>query len=398
MTVIDRITHFVKDRKIAVLPLLQRASASNSCMIPSTSDINSERVRGWIKDKLKRRRPFFRLIYGYRALRHGMMSWIRGKRGAKAYMVSSVSFLTGSDTVAGRPMNVTLEPTNACNLGCPVCETGARTLERPTEHMSVANFQTIVDKIAHFTNTLLFYYMGEPFLNRNAYEMIRYAKSKGIPLITTCTNGDFVDAEKVVLSGLDEISFQIGGMTQETHEIYRINSNLSRVLANLKATVDARNRHKSKMRIGSGFILMKHNEHEVPLFQKTMAEWGVDQPIVIDPCVRTYEQGLLYLPTDKKHWFYDSEAFAKQVLKPQFLPPNECPWLYYALTIHVNGNVVPCCRDPRGEHIMGNILTESMDEVWNGTKFREFRRNLHQDQSKISICRLCSSYSPPPLQ
>jgi MoaA/NifB/PqqE/SkfB family radical SAM enzyme len=58
----------------------------------------------------------------------------------------------------------------------------------------------------------MFYFMGEPFLNKQAYEMIRYAKETGIPFITTCTNGDPVQPEKLIEYGLDEVNFQIGGM------------------------------------------------------------------------------------------------------------------------------------------------------------------------------------------
>jgi len=174
--------------------------------------------------------------------------------------------------------------------------------------MTLENYKTIIDKVSPYTNTLMFYFMGEPFLNKSSYDMIAYAKAKGIPFITTCTNGDFVDPQKLVASGIDEVNFQIGGMTQETHQTYRINSNLERVLKNLKETIRLRNQAGSKPKILSGFILMKHNEHEVETFRKSMAEWGADQVNVIDPCVRTHEQGLEYLQSHQSRWQYDPDA------------------------------------------------------------------------------------------
>jgi radical SAM protein with 4Fe4S-binding SPASM domain len=303
-----------------------------------------------------------------------------------------VSFAARSTRILGRPMNVTIEPTNVCNLECPVCETGAGVLGRTAGHMSMEQFRTILDKVGAHTNTLMFYYMGEPFLNKRSYEMIRYAKDRGIPFIQTCTNGDLVDPAKVVDCGIDEVSFQIGGMTQETHAIYRINSKLDRVMHNLKETLRLRRERGSRLRVVSGFILMKHNEHEVATFRKTMAELGVDEAQVIDPCVRTVEQGRQMLPTDRAHWYYDPAAFEAGVLRPKTLPDNDCPWIYYSITIHVNGNVVPCCRDPKGLEVVGNLLTESLDAVWNGERFQDFRRRLHRDQGSIEICRLCSAY------
>jgi radical SAM protein with 4Fe4S-binding SPASM domain len=295
-------------------------------------------------------------------------------------------------------MNVTIEPTNICNLECPVCETGAGILGRPDGHMSLDQFQIILDKIASHTNTLMFYFMGEPFLNKQSYDMIRYAKDRGIPFVQTCTNGDPVNPEKLVESGIDEVSFQIGGITQETHQIYRINSNIERVLKNLKETVRLKRERGAGLRVQSGFILMKHNEHEVEGFARLMKELGADKWEVIDPCVRTVEQGRQMLPTDRAHWYYDPEAFEKGVLRPRVLPDNECPWIYYSMTVQVNGDVVPCCRDPKGTEVVGNLLSQSLDEVWNGEPYRAFRARVHRDQGSVEICRLCSAYGASAIQ
>jgi radical SAM protein with 4Fe4S-binding SPASM domain len=322
----------------------------------------------------------------------GLGGLLRGRRGTRDHIKSTVSLARRSTVVEGRPMNVTIEPTNACNLGCPVCETGAGVLGRETGHMSFDGFRKIIDELGPHINTLMFYFMGEPFLNKQAYAMIRYAKDAGIPFIDTCTNGDFVNPVKIVESGLDRVSFQIGGMTQETHEVYRVNGQLDRVFARLAETIRERNERRSTMQIEAGFILMKHNEHEVADFRRQMLAMGVDRCVVIDPCVRTIEQGLQFLPKDRSHWMYDEKAFARGVLRPNVVPDNVCPWIYYSMAIHVNGNVVPCCRDPRGLEVMGNIFTQSFDDIWNGPKYRDLRDRIHRDQGSVEICRLCSGY------
>lgn len=325
------------------------------------------------------------VVYGVRGL------FLR-RRGSSDHVKSTLSLLKKSTYIHGRPMNITLEPTNICNLKCPVCETGAGILGRSQQHMSLDTFKTIIDKISAHTNTLMFYFMGEPFLNKQAYQMIRYAKDIGIPFVETCTNGDPVNPKKLINCGIDQVSFQIGGMTQETHQIYRINSKINRVLKNLTETIALRKKYGTSIKINCGFILMKHNEHEVPYFQSKMAELGVDNAQIIDPCVRTVEQAHSMLPTDKKHWIYDPMQLEQGILKPKSLPNNICPWIYYSLAIHVNGNVVPCCRDPKGEEIMGNLAFQSLDEIWNGDKFRDFRHRIMTMQGKINICSLCSSY------
>ena len=322
----------------------------------------------------------------------GVWGLVRGRRGSTNHLRSTLSLATGATRIAGRPMNVTIEPTNACNLECPVCETGAGVLGRETGHLSLAQFSSIIDRIGSHTNTLMFYFMGEPFLNPQAYEMIRYAKDAGIPFIETCTNGDFVNPGRIVTCGLDKVSFQIGGITQETHEGYRVGGQLDRVMKNLRETIRLRNESGSSLRIEVGFILMKHNEHEVDDFRRSMLALGADGTVVIDPCVRTIAQGKQFLPSDRAHWIYDEGAFERGVLRPKVLPDNVCPWIYYSIAIHVNGNVVPCCRDPRGEEVMGNILEQDFDEIWNGPKFVSLRERIQKDQGSVGICRLCSSY------
>lgn len=375
-----------------------RISHTNACSVgPGDSVESFFSSRRW-KRRIKQWRPAFRLVYGFRAFKEGLRGMLRGKRGAVDHLRSTGSFVWGSNKIAGRPMNITVEPSNFCNLRCPVCETGAGKLGRPSQHMSLEKFKILVDKIGSHTNTMIFYYMGEPFINRDSYAMIQYAKSCDIPFITTCTNGDLVDPKRLVESGIDEVSFQIGGMTQETHEIYRVNSRLSRVMDNLREVVRYRNSVGSKMKVVCGFILMKHNEAEVDSFRQVMTEIGVDQAVVIDPAVRTIEEGLRFLPTEKEHWIYDPQSFEAGVLKPRFLPPNECPWIAYSITINVNGDVVPCCRDPLGRYVMGNIFSQSFQDIWNGEKFQAFRRDLHANQGKIDICRLCSTYPPSPIQ
>jgi radical SAM protein with 4Fe4S-binding SPASM domain len=320
------------------------------------------------------------------------------KRGSLDHLHSTWSLLWRSSFVAGRPVNITIEPTNTCNLRCPVCETGAGKLGRPGKQMTLAEFRTIIEKIAVHTNTLMFYFMGEPFLNNEAYGMIQIAKKAGIPWVTTCTNGEALDPEKLVMSGIDEVNFQLGGISQKTHETYRINGNLEKVLFNIKEVVRLKRERKTGPRIVCGMILMRHNEHETEAFCKNVKKLGADEALIIDPCVRTIEQGRSYLPKDEKRWYYDVKAFRLGVLRPQFIPKNFCQWIYYSAVILANGDVVPCCRDAKGEHVMGNLLSQSFKDIWNAGPYRAFRRKLFADQSEMNICRLCSGYPASSLK
>ncbi len=295
------------------------------------------------------------------------------------------------------PVHVTIEPTNSCNLRCPVCETGNGSLGRRKGMLDPDVYREFIDKIAPTTSVLMYYFMGEPLLNKHSYDMIRYAREKGL-YVETCTNGDFINAEGVIYSDVNEISIQIGGMTQETHEKYRVRGNLERIMKNVDELLERRRKaENSNVQINVGFVVMKHNEHEVTEFMQWAQRKGIDRANVIDPCVRSVSEGRQLLPEDRRYWFYDEEAFNRGILKPKVLPDNECTWIWNSVVVNVDGTVVPCCRDPRGKHVFGNAFEHSLHDIWNNEAIQDFRRKVIVAQGEIDICKLCSGYGVPNL-
>jgi radical SAM protein with 4Fe4S-binding SPASM domain len=337
-----------------------------------------------------------RNLYG---IKKGLSGLLKNRRGSLEHIKSTLSLIKKSDKIIGKPINISIEPASICNLKCPVCETGIGDLRRKKAYLTFENFKIIIDKVVSHTNTLMYYFMGEPFVNKEWVRQIKYAKSKGIPFIITCTNGDFANAEDIIESKIDWVSFQLGGITPETHRVYRIDSDFNRVIKNLKDTVALKNKKNAFwLTIEAGFILMKHNEHEVGAFIRLCKKIGLDRYSIIDPCVRTYEQGQEMLPTNKSHWIYDPDAFSQGKLTGKITPQNDCPWIYYSMVITATGDVVPCCRDPRAKYIMGNLITEDFEDIWNNKKYRYFRKMIHNDQKNIGICNLCSGYGTSEIQ
>ena len=323
--------------------------------------------------------------------------WHRPKGWWRVLVNQAAAFLR-STYVPALPVHISIEPAAVCDMGCPVCETGAGILGRPQGVMSLEVFKRVIDRIHAHTHTLFLYFMGEPFLNKHLYEMIRYAKDHDI-FVSTCTNGHFVDAEQTVASGLDELSFQIGGVTQKIHEIYRVRGRLQRQLDNLHALVSEKKRLGTRHPwIQVGFIVMRHNEHQVDDFLRLAREWGVDEAQVINPCVRNIAQTRQFLTRDERYWFYDKRAFEEHgILKPKVVPNNRCWWIWHSALIIWDGTVVPCCRDAKATFALGNVLEEDFRQIWNGPRYREFRRQVLTNQRAVPICTLCSSYPVPDL-
>ena len=321
-------------------------------------------------------------------------------RGWKDYLLNGFSCVMGSGRALGLPVHVTIEPATVCNLKCPVCETGANCLGRLGKLMTLEEYRTILGALPGSVGAMMLYFMGETFLNPDAYEMISIAQERGIS-VETCTNGDFVDPERLVHSGIDRISFQMDGASAATHGTYRIGSDFERVEANLRRTLEIRNaKGLKKPTVTAGLIVMRHNVHEIDTFRKkALNEWGVDGVDIISPCVRNYEQGIEMIPDDDSFWLYDKKAFEEEhALRPRYsLPWYGCSWLYFSLTVQVNGDVVPCCRDPKGEYVLGNVFRQPVEEIWNSKQIRRLRRDIRKKKTP-PLCNLCSGFGVPPAR
>lgn len=351
-------------------------------------------------------RKFPRLYHAVRlanGFRKALALFARLHPEAGNYFRCFLSALLRKEVSWGQPMLLNIEPTNICDQKCTICETGLGILERKPKMMSFQEFKTILDQFDHHLRIIYFYFMGESFLNKDAYKMIRHAAERGI-YVSACTNGNCIDPEQLVQSGIADIQFQIAGITPDIHTKYRVGGDLEKVVKNVKETIALREKPAQElswvpypMNIGLGFILLKPNEHQVNDFRKMAEELGVDEANIIDPCVRTVEQGRELLPSDQSHWIYDPKAFASGRIEPRVRPRNYCEWLYTTVTVQVNGDVVPCCRDVHGRWALGNLLKEDLRDVWNGERLRHLRRTISRDQERFGLCELCSGYSLPRL-
>ncbi len=216
-------------------------------------------------------------------------------------------------TVLGMPITLMLEPTNVCNLKCPLCPTGAGLLGRKKEMMKFNDFKKIIDEMGPYLIHLRLWNWGEPLINKDIYRMIKYAKKFNI-FVNTSTNSSFLTEKsvgKLVRSGLDELIISLDGASEETYRKYRKKGSFSKVLDAMKKLVLERRRLRIETPvIKMQFIVMKHNEHEVEKAIKLAEHIGVDEIFfktvgVMDTAV--YEPVEKYLPENKSFRRYETE-------------------------------------------------------------------------------------------
>ena len=292
----------------------------------------------------------------------------------------------------GLPMSISFEPTTSCNLRCPECPSGLREFTRPTGMLKQDFFKQTIDDIYKDILYLIFYFQGEPYLNKNFLEMVKYASSKGI-YTATSTNAHYLTdevAKKTIESGLDRLIISIDGTTQEVYQQYRRGGHLDKVIAGAKNVVKWKKELKSKTPfIFFQFLVVKPNEHQIEDIKKLGAEIGVDEVRFKTAQVYDYTNDPNNLiPVNQKFSRYKKNKEGKHDAKNKLA--NHCWKLWQANVITWDGMVVPCCFDKDASHQLGDLKNQSFKEIWQNDNYKQFRKELMKSRKNIDICANCS--------
>jgi radical SAM protein with 4Fe4S-binding SPASM domain len=95
-------------------------------------------------------------------------------------------------------------------------------------------------------------------------------------------------------------------------------------------------------------------------------------------------------------WLPSERQFRRYKLKegsyePKSSLPDRCARLWFNPVITWDGKVVPCCFDKDAEYIMGDLTQDSFREIWDGPKYRIFRKSILTGRHMIDMCRNCTS-------
>jgi radical SAM protein with 4Fe4S-binding SPASM domain len=292
----------------------------------------------------------------------------------------------------GYPVSISFEPTTSCNLRCPECPSGLRAFTRPTGMLQKNFFRDTIDQLSDDLLYLIFYFQGEPYLNPDFLDMVKYASQKGI-YTATSTNAHYLNdanARRTVESGLDRLIISIDGTTQDVYQQYRVGGNLEKVLTGARNIMKWKKELKSKTPfVFFQFLVVKPNEHQIEDVKRLAAEIGVDDVRFKTAQVYDYEQDPNQLiPTLDKFSRYrqneDGEFEFKNSLQ------NHCWRLWHATVISWDGLVVPCCFDKDAQHTLGDLKGKPFKEVWHSDEYVNFRRQILQSRKNIDICANCS--------
>jgi radical SAM protein with 4Fe4S-binding SPASM domain len=290
-----------------------------------------------------------------------------------------------------QPTGLMLEPADVCNLGCTGCWTNDPVHKHKNRYLSAAHFDKIMKDLGDYLNIIWLWGWGEPFLNKNIYQMIRKAREKNIVVISS-TNGnvnwDRPELEELVQSGLSKLIVAVDGLDQMTYSKYRINGRLEIVLENIRKINETKKRLGSALPlINMRMLVMAHNEHQTEDFVDLGKAMDVDIVSFKSMCDYRRDDVNADFPKNTKYLRYDLEAERRS---DAGTAPFYCYRPWRRLEIFADGVVTPCEFDLEREYLLGSLDDDvPITKMWNNGVMQAFRRQFITDIDQISYCNHC---------
>ena len=286
-----------------------------------------------------------------------------------------------------KPYHFVIEPTNVCNLHCPLCSTGINAETRAKGTLNLEKFKKLIDEIKDVALELYLQNWGESTLVKNLPEMIKYATQNKI-FVNLSTNfainysNDYL--ENLMSSGLGKLVIDVDGTTQETYEQYRVSGKLKTVLENTKKAVNYKKQNNLKFPIiTTKMLVMKHNEHQINDFKELSKKLDVDQMDL---------NNIQINPNTAKSWLPDNPEFRYASYgKSEKVEP--CHWPWSGFVVNWNGDVAPCCIVDDSDSDFGNILDDGLEKIWNNEYYVSARSEFSKEKeiTKSTICNMCKN-------
>ncbi len=289
------------------------------------------------------------------------------------------------------PFTVFVDPADICNFQCKFCPTGNRALmkkiNRKAGLMDFGLYKKIIDDLCEFEDpikVLRLYKDGEPLLNPEFANMIRYAKKHRCALqVDTTTNGSLLNPKKnieIIEAGLDRINISLEGLSEEFYRDfagYKIN--FDRFIANISHFYQNRGSCEVFIKIVGDYLSEDQKKQFFDIFGDIADRIFVEH---VAPCWPNFQMQDVVANQDVG-------IYGQQITQVQV-----CPYIFYSLSINSDGKVSLCFLDWSRELIVGDVKTESFKNIWNGETLFNYRKmHLLKKRKGHPICGICGQLS-----
>ena len=365
---------------------------------------------------------------------------IRGARQAFRKRITSRVDYRRSDGWSAPPVQIDLKIVDACNLRCRMCaqwgEAGYN-FERPSAELKrilpLSSYKRLADDVASLSPKPWFYiWGGEPFLYPDVMPLTSYLKERGFT-VSIVTNGTKVQehATELVHAGLDVLLVSIDG-PKDTHDNIRgLKGAFESSAAGIRAVQAEKKRLGTrKPYVSLMSVITRENQNSLEELYGIGEDLDIDMMLTWYGWYQTWESGNRHTeimrdnmgitPWTWKGYLWnardiDVEAVQASVQKIHqrqwrfpyvFFPELDledipsyytdhantfgfthcrAPWIM--TEIMPNGDVATC-RD-YSDIVVGNIERESILDIWNNQRSRQFRMLVKSEGGLLPICSRC---------
>lgn len=378
-------------------------------------------------------RAAYRLLFDRQPTRAETYDHVQSFRGSCDTDDEAISLLSNAGAARPRlqirPLKIEMDITNQCNIRCLMCpfsdpEVGGR----KRRDLNSETFMRWADEMFSWVASLGLMFGTEPTLNPNLLSFVRTAKEYRIPKVYFSTNAMKLTpalSAGLIDAGLDEMNVSLDGASKETFERIRRGAKWNTVINNLKSLRDQKAALKrSTPRLHMSFVMMRSNIHELPHFVELAAEFGavvlyLTHLVAYDvlgtsgellgtnseECDRYLDQAMMVArqhgihvvaprirqsrvdmelarasaeQRDPSHLADMERARDAHGLPKRFANDEAyscCPFPWHFIAIEPDGSVSPCGWWHAGPP-MGNLHTQSFQEIWTGEPMRTLRSQL----------------------
>ena len=297
------------------------------------------------------------------------------------------------------PLCISLEASNLCNFRCIMCYHGSdRYAEesKPLQHMDMSLFEKCVADIKTWCRkenakikVMKLYSLGEPLLHKNIGDMVRIIKEADIcEMLEITSNASLLTketAEKLVENGLDIFRASIYSVDEERNrEITQTNVSPKQIEENIRYMREYRDSHGYEKPFISAKMIDSYsdeNERFRSIYEEAADEAYLDKLMDSPANENTVERYY----TDK------AEEARKDIGDKRFCKERKaCRYPFTHMTVRSDGKVLVCCTDWPQKTVVGNVLNESLEEIWHSKALYDFRcMTLKTKGLGNSLCALC---------
>lgn len=259
---------------------------------------------------------------------------------------------------------VYVEITNICNLSCPFCIKN----NRPQQIMDEKSFEKVLEKLQPHTKYLYFHLLGEPLMHPKINEFIDKASVNFSVNITT--NGYLIHKIK------DNKNIrQVNISLHSFDEIY--GKTLEEYLTNIMSTVDIL---KESTYISLRLWAYNKNFDKIIEFLEKKYQKKLETNKKVER--QTLEKNV-YLNYEQEFEWPDLENnFEKET--------GGCRALKDHIGILVDGTIVPCCLDSKGNIKLGNIYEDDLEKIQKGKRYQEMLTGFQNQKRVEPLCKKCN--------